>query len=201
MFGKPGRPREDRVQRRREIWATVGPLIETHGASGLTMREAAAACFLSLGGLYHYFPNKRALVLFGMDQEAHERFCMEFKERFGHLKESDPPAAAEAFVYFFGGKVSFIRPALQAALELGAVEFMARLEAGITMGLEDFTDTLRIALPHADDRELRAVARSVRRLAFAGLLDRTMTQSELEQELRAVLSGVSAGRAPSLVAS
>lgn len=194
MFGKPGRPPEDRVQRRREIWAAVSPLIEKYGARNLTMRQAASASFLSLGGLYHYFPSKRALVLFGMDRGAHERICLEFKQRYGHLKETDPHAAAEAFVYFFGGKVSFIKPALQAALELGADEFISRLEAGINMGLEDFTLTLRLALPDADDRDLRAVARSVRRLVFAGLLDGSITQSEIEEELRAVLSGVPVGR-------
>ncbi|HVS50553.1 MAG TPA: helix-turn-helix domain-containing protein, partial [Candidatus Dormibacteraeota bacterium] len=64
MFRKPGRPPEDRLQRRREIWAAVGPLIERRGARNLSMRQAAAAVFVSLGGLYFYFPNKRALVLF-----------------------------------------------------------------------------------------------------------------------------------------
>ncbi len=194
MFGKPGRPPEDRVQRRREIWDAVGPLIEKYGARSLTMRQAAAASFLSLGGLYHYFPSKRALVLFGMDQEAHERICLEFKARYGHLKESDPRAAGEAFIYFFGGQVSFIRPALQAALELGAEEFMSRLEAGINVGLENFVQTLSLALPDADDRDLRAVARSVRRVVLGGLLDRSITQSEIEGELRAVISGVPVGR-------
>ena len=43
MFGKPGRPPEDRLERRREIWAAVSPLIEKSGARSLTMRQAAAA--------------------------------------------------------------------------------------------------------------------------------------------------------------
>jgi AcrR family transcriptional regulator len=121
MFGKPGRPPEDRIQRRGEIWAAVSPLIEKSGARSLTMREAAAASFLSLGGLYHYFPDKRSLVLYGLDQGAHERVCLEFKARYGHLKDSDPHAAAEAFIHFFGDRVSFVRPAIRAALELGQV--------------------------------------------------------------------------------
>lgn len=194
MFGKPGRPPEDRVQRRREIWAAVSPLIEQSGARRLTMRQAAAASFLSLGGLYHYFPDKRSLVLFGLDQEAHERVCMEFKAQCGHLKDSDPPAAAEAFIQFFGGRVSFVRPAVRAALELGAQDFMSRLEANISMGLEGFIETLRLALPDADDRDLRAVARSVRRIVLAGLIDRSVTEQELVEELRAVVSGVPVGR-------
>jgi len=203
MFGKPGRPPEDRVQRRREIWACVSPLIQKSGARSLTMRQAASASFLSLGGLYHYFPDKRSLVLFGLDQQAHERVCMEFQAQHGHLKDSDPHAAAEAFIHFIGGRVSFIRPAVRAALELGAEDFMSRLEANINMGLEGFIETLRLALPDANDRDLRAVARSVRRLVLAGLIDRSVSEQEIEEELRAVVSGVPVGRrvAPKLASA
>jgi len=158
------------------------------------MRHAAAVSFMSLGGLYHYFPNKRSLVLFGLDQEAHERICAEFQAQYGHLKYSDPNAAAEAFIHFFAGQISFVRPGVQAALELGAAEFMSRLEANMSMGLDGFMETLRLALPDADDRDLHAVARSARRLVFAGLVDRSLTQSEIEEELRAVVSGVPVGR-------
>jgi len=49
-------------------------------------------------------------------------------------------------------------------------------------------------LPDAEDRDLHAVARSVRRLVLAGLVDRSVTQSEIEEELRAVVSGVPVGR-------
>jgi AcrR family transcriptional regulator len=194
MFGKPGRPPEDRIERRSEIWAAVSPLIEKSGARNLTMRDAAAASFLSLGGLYHYFPDKRSLVLYGLDQDAHARVCVEFKEQYGHLKGTDPPAATEAFIQFFAGRVSFIRPAIRAALELGAEDFMSRLEANINIGLDGFMEVLRLALPDADDRDLRAVGRSARRVVLGGLMDRSVTQLEIEEELRAVVAGVPVGR-------
>ena len=194
MFAKPGRPPEDRLQRRRQIWAAVSPLIEKHGARKLTMRQAATVSYLSLGGLYHYFPDKRSLVLFGLDQEAHAQVCIEFKARYGHLKDGDPHAAAEAFIHFFGGRVSFVRPAVLAALELGADDFMSRLETNINFGLDGFIEVLQLALPDAEDRNLRLVARSVRRLVLAGLVDRSITQSEIEEEIRAVVSGVPVGR-------
>lgn len=194
MFGKPGRPPQDRIQRRREIWAAVSPLIEKSGARSLTMRQAAAASFMSLGGLYHYFSDKRSLVLYGLDQDAHERVCMEFKEQHGHLKDIDPQAATEAFIRFFGARVSFVRPAIRAALELGAEDFMSRLEANINMGLDGFVEVLRLALPDADDRDLRLVGRSARRVVLAGLMDRSVTQPEIEEELRAVVAGVPVGR-------
>lgn len=194
MFGKPGRPPEDRLQRRREIWAAVSPLIEDYGARNLTMRQAAAASYMSLGGLYHYFPDKRSLVLFGLDKDAHERFCHEFKSQHGHLKDSDPQAATDAFVRFFAGTVSFVRPAVHAALEMGSEEFLGQLEVNISMGLEGFTETLRLALADADDRDLRAVARSVRRIVLAGLLDRSSTEADIEDELRAVVRRVPGAR-------
>jgi AcrR family transcriptional regulator len=171
-------------------------LIEQFGARNLTMRQAAAASFMSLGGLYHYFPDKRSLVLFGLDQEAHERVCAEFRAQHGHLKDSDPQAATEAFVQFFAGRVAFVRPAVHAALEMGAEEFMSQLEVNINTGLEGFMETLRLALPEADDRDLRVIARSVRRLVLAGLLDRTSTQAEIEEELRALVIGTSVGHRP-----
>src|SRR4029077_16619744 len=158
------------------------------------MPQAAAASFLSLGGLYHYFPDKRSLVLYGLDQDAHERVCVEFKQQHGHLKDVDPQAAADAFIRFFGARVSFIRPAIRAALELGAEDFMSRLETNINMGRDGFIEVLRLAMPESDERDMRAVARSARRVVLAGLMDRSVTQSEIEEELRAVVEGVPVGR-------
>ncbi|MBK9715083.1 MAG: helix-turn-helix transcriptional regulator [Kouleothrix sp.] len=63
LFGKRGRPPEDRLARQREIYTAVAPLIEREGVRRLSMRQAAAAACLSIGGLYHYFPTKRELVL------------------------------------------------------------------------------------------------------------------------------------------
>ena len=110
------------------------------------MRQAAAAAFVSLGGLYFYFPNKQALVLFGMDGEVLGAACAEFRTQTRNLLESDPPSAAEALIRFFAESASFIRPALLAALELGADEFMSRLETFLSIGIEDFVETLRLAV-------------------------------------------------------
>jgi AcrR family transcriptional regulator len=41
-----------------EIFLAVAPLIERYGAKRLTMRQAARAAHLSLGGLYHYWKPK-----------------------------------------------------------------------------------------------------------------------------------------------
>lgn len=39
------------------------------------MRQAAAAAHMSVGGIYHYFPSKRDLVLFVLSPEALQRLC------------------------------------------------------------------------------------------------------------------------------
>jgi AcrR family transcriptional regulator len=192
MFGKPGRPPEDRLQRRREIWAAVSPLIQKVGARNLTMRQAAAASFMSLGGLYHYFPNKRSLVLYGMDQEAAEHSCAEFKRRYSHLAQSDPNAVVEGFIHHFAGEASFIQPAVQAALQLGADEFLPRLESNLNMGLEGFMQTLSLALPDATETALHGLARAMRRLFFASLVDTSVSPEEIEAELRALVRGMAA---------
>jgi AcrR family transcriptional regulator len=185
MFGKPGRPHEDRLQRRLKIWTAVGPLIEKQGARRLTMRQAAAAACISLGGLYHYFPTKRSLVLFGLDQEA-----LGSRIELNARRPSNPAAAVDTLIQSFVESNAFVRPAVLAALELGAEQFQSRLEASVREGLDCFVGTLRQVMPDADESTLRVVARSIRRLAFASLLDRSISRLELEAELRVVLKGV-----------
>lgn len=187
MFGKPGRPPEDRIARRREIWAAVAPLIERQGAAALTMRDAARAAHMSLGGLYHYFATKRDLVFYGMEPEALERSCHEFLTRYGHLCDSDPNAMVHAFIHFFAGEAASIRPAVKAALALGADELLPRLGEVVTVGLGRFTDSLRLALPLAPEHELVGLARATRRLFFASLVDWTLTAEAFEDELRALV--------------
>ena len=90
MSGKPGRPPEDRLKRQHEIFLAVAPLIERYGAKRLTMRQAARAAHLSLGGLYHYFPTKGDLVLHALKPEAVARLCAEFHGRHADLERTDP---------------------------------------------------------------------------------------------------------------
>src|SRR5690349_12680270 len=82
---KVGRPAEDQLARRREIYEAVAPLLMTFGARQLSMRQAARAACISVGGLYHYFPSKRDLVLHGLSWEARDRLCCEYRERIADL--------------------------------------------------------------------------------------------------------------------
>jgi len=79
MFGKVGRPTEDRFARKLEIFEAVAPLILTVGARRLSMRQAAHAACLSVGGLYHYFPTKRELLLYTLQPDTLDRRCQDFQ--------------------------------------------------------------------------------------------------------------------------
>lgn len=183
MSGKRGRPPEDRLARQREIYERVAPLVLDLGPRGLTMREAARAACLSLGGLHHYFPTKRALVLHGLEPEAFGRMCADFRSEAGSVAESDPSAYLAAFVDYSVSQISFVRPALHAALELGTDTFWDALESGINAGLDGFATFLRHIVPSAEEREIRRLARQFRGSFFAALLDRTMSADETRAAL------------------
>jgi AcrR family transcriptional regulator len=162
------------------------------GRSDICLWQAARASHMSLGGLYHYFPTKRDLVFYGMDPDAMERSCHEFIARFGHLRESDPVAMIGAFIYFFAEEATFIRPAIKAALSLGADDLLPRFGDVIAIGMPGFTRTPSRALPNATEGELLSLASATRRLFFASLIDWTLTPEAFEEELRALVEGVRA---------
>jgi AcrR family transcriptional regulator len=189
MSGKPGRPPEDRLGRQHEIFLAVAPLIERYGARRLTMRQAARAAHLSLGGLYHYFPTKRDLVLHALKPEAVARVCAEFHGRHADLERTDPHRYVQADVDYMARQCFFIRPAFQAALELDAEVAWDHIQASIEGGLESCTRPLGYALPQCSPDEIRRLGRSVRRTFFSALIDRTVTPEELRHELLSLIQG------------
>lgn len=189
VFGKLGRPAEDRQLRQREIFLAVAPLLIERGVRRLTMRDAARAAHLSVAGLYHYFPTKREMVLHALRPEAFKRMCGDFMAESGHLQAEAPARFLRAFVEFCVREVSFVRPAIYAALEIGADEFWAAQEAGIATALDIMVATLRSAYPTASEEDLAHLARAIRRTLMAGLLDRSVSSEELREQLRALMLG------------
>ena len=122
-FGKVGRPPDDRFARQFEIFEAVTPLILAEGARRLTMRQAARAACLSVGGLYNYFPTKRRLVLFALEPEALSRRCRDFHQRNRRAAAEDPRRHLDSYVNFAVQGVRFIQPSIQAALELALTRF------------------------------------------------------------------------------
>jgi AcrR family transcriptional regulator len=176
-------------KRQHGIFLAVAPLIERYGARRLTMRQAARSAHLSLGGLYHYFPTKRDLVLHALKPEALDRVCAEFTAWYGHLERTDPLRYLEADVDYMARQCFFIRPAFQAALELGAEDAWQHIEAGIDGRLRSCARPLRQALPGCTDDEIRSLGRSLRRTFFSALIDRTVTPEEMRDQMLSLIRG------------
>jgi AcrR family transcriptional regulator len=189
LFGKRGRPPEDRLARQREIYTAVAPLIEREGARRLSMRQAAAAACLSIGGLYHYFPTKRELVLHGLCPEAILRRCQDFHAQFEHLAEADPQQYIEEGIDLIVDHVGFCRPAIHAALELGTESFWEVIETLLTGTEQAFEANLQRQLPEASDQEVQRCGRAIRRALCAALLDKSISPDELRDELRILIDG------------
>ena len=188
-FGKRGRPPDDLLARQREIYEAISPLILQTGARQLSMRQAARAACLSIGGLYHYFPSKRDLVLHGLSLEALNRWCHDFRVQFGNLAVIDPEQYLEHCLNDTLRIIRFLRPAFHAALELGTDAFWDVIDKVVTLTVQEFSMVLSRLFPHANEQELNRIGRAIRRSICAGVLDKTATDSEIRDELRALLDG------------
>ncbi|MFN8513001.1 MAG: TetR/AcrR family transcriptional regulator [Thermomicrobiales bacterium] len=188
-FGKPGRPPEDRLARQAEIYLAVAPLILEGGARHLSMRAAADAACMSIGGLYHYFPTKRDLVLHGLDEAARTRLCHEYRAAIADVAAWGLSRWVESYLDFAQRMIDFMRPAVQAALDLGVDEFQTQLDSGLVYHVTDLVETLRVLVPAIPGRDLESLARAMRRLVLGTLIDRTDTRAELRDQQRALIYG------------
>ncbi|MEN9937525.1 MAG: Bacterial regulatory protein tetR family [Chloroflexota bacterium] len=188
-FGKRGRPTEDRLARQREIYQAVAPLIVQGGARQLSMRQAAQAACLSIGGLYHYFPTKRELVLHGLCQEAILRRCQDFHAQFEHLAETDPQQYFKEGIELIVDHVGFCRPAIHAALELGSGSFWEVIETLLTGTEQACEANLQRLFPAVSDQEIQRWGRSIRRALGAALLDKSISPDEFRDDLRILVDG------------
>lgn len=189
MFGKKGRPPEDRLARQREIYNAVSPLILQVGARQLSMHKAANAACLSIGGLYHYFPTKRDLVLHGLCKEALLRQCQDFHAEFDHLVSLDPQRYIDEGINVAVGEVMFCRPSIHAALELGIESFWEVIEMLLTSTSLEFEERLGQMYPQVSEQELYQWGRAIRRSLCAALLDKSVTPDELRDELHILIGG------------
>jgi AcrR family transcriptional regulator len=187
MFGKPGRPPEDGFRRRWEIYMAIAPLLEKVGAKGLTMRQAATAARMSVGGLYHYFPSKRDLVLYGVSPESMQGQCEQSHQRLAPLERTDPHAHLATFLDDLAWVVSAVRPALVAAVELGAGPALDTIEAAMKVALQEFVRAIRAVRTDMGDAEAQTLDRALRHTMFGAMLDRSVTPSDLRSELRSIV--------------
>jgi AcrR family transcriptional regulator len=188
-FRKSGRPREDRPARRQEIYEAVCPLILAHGVHGFTMQEAAYAACLSVGALYYYFPSKRELVLHGVQPETIQRYCHLNRRAFEHLAVQDPARFYDLFINRFIDGVLMTRPAMLAAIELGATEMQAALAwiRGATTGTDsELSKALRLVAPALDELAFQGLLNATRRIILGAVVDANVTREECRSELEAL---------------
>lgn len=188
-FGKPGRPPEDRLARQREIYEAVVPLIYRDGARRLSMRDAARAAHMSVGGLYYYFPTKRDLVLHGLSWEARNRLCREYREQLFELSGWSADAHIEVYLDLSIRMFAFVRPSVRAALELGAEELQEALDAGLAANVGELIESLRLVCPETSERDLEKLARTIRRVVLGAIVDRYADLDETREQLRALIQG------------
>lgn len=198
-FGKPGRPPEDRLLRQREIFEAVAPLIETEGARRLSMRDAAHAACLSIGGLYHYFPTKRELVLHGLDPAARRRICADEAERLFELMQRSQLSLVDFFVDTTLRLVAFMRPSVVAALDLGDDTLQQTLDERWTSDVGEMVDGFQLMLPTAPIADLSSLARSIRREMLGALIERDVDLAVVRADLQRLI-GAQVGAVEGFVA-
>jgi AcrR family transcriptional regulator len=188
-FGKKGRPPQDLLARQREIYEAVSPLILQIGARQLSMCQAASAACLSVGGLYHYFPTKRSLLLHGFNPDALNRHCHDFHAQLGYLAELDPEQFLDRAIQDTVKLIRFVRPAFHAALELSVESFWYVIDNLLTLTIDEYIVVLRRIFPETNEQELHRIGRGLRRSIAGSVLDKTITDDEINDELHALVEG------------
>jgi len=196
-FRKVGRPPEDRLCRQREIYLAVAPLLRRSGVRGLSMRAAARTAYVSVGGLYYYFPTKRDLALHGLQPEAIARYCHDRVSAFAHLAETDPVAYSQAILdHFYALVVGFVLPAYDAAIELGAETARAQVHHTLEGSLGEARNLLWPLVPHLDEAGVVPLGEGLLRLALSVLLYRATPPEHFRRDLDALIIGYRAQHVP-----
>lgn len=196
-FGKSvraGRPAKDRLGEQQRIYQAAIPLLRRDGVRRLSMRDVARAAHLSTGGLYHYFPKKRTLALHGLDVQARDRLCAEFRAAISGSPGDTFEQRLEAYLELSVRLLSFVGPAVRAAMELGVQELQAQLDQGMDRNLGELRSVLDAVAPGASDDGLLQLAGAVRRLALGALVDANADPDHVREQLRLVILGASAAR-------
>ena len=186
-FSKPGRPRENVVERRLDIYERVAPLLAERGIRGLSMEHAARTAHVSVGTPYRYFPNKRSLVLYGINPEPADLVCARFTQSSGHLKDRHVMRAALAS--FIVQTVQLMRPSVDAAIRLGPEVVRARLNNVARQPLETFPALLVLGMPLDDGRTPEHVEQVVRRTIVSALMEKEFESEELRGTFEGLLAG------------
>ena len=188
-FGKSGLPPEDNIGRRQQNKRAVAPMLATGRGRELTMIDAARAAHLSVGGLYHYFPSKRQLALFGFDPANVGRICADFRRRGAALRDDPQALLAAALRTLSQAATLYVRPSAQAAMELDLATFRVAVDDLLTTELIGLVEIVRTAHPHLTQRQADELNLGLRRVCTVAFLDPTFTAEQLHHQLRTTVNG------------
>lgn len=172
--------------RRRQLYARAAPVFRSLGYRGTTLKALAAACGLSIPGLYRYFPSKKAFALFPLAALYPELQApapnVAAGEPARHLSAWIEAAVAEAPNYTLAAR-------LLREVELTDDE-RDRMDENLQVNIGFVADLARRAAPHLSQAAARELASTMINVALAPALTGLEPSPEaLRRELRLLLRG------------
>jgi len=132
---RTGRPAEDAVARRAEIYRRTRPLLEEFGYREVTVKQLARACHMSPAALYHWFPTKRDLVLYPLSPPDRSGRCELLRRRLAG--DTDPMRCLRAWLDFVLEERESVILALRLAPEAVAAGALSRPSGDIGLSLDE----------------------------------------------------------------
>jgi len=174
-----GRPADDAVARRAEIYRRARPVLEEFGYREVTVKQLASANHMSPAGLYHWFPTKRDLVLYPLSSPDRNGRCELLHRRL--VGETDPLRCLRAWIDFVLEEREGVILALRLAPEAVAIGALSRPGGDIAMSLDE---TAAFVLSLVDDFTREQAEDLVREL-FAVVMAPALTGMAVPREAAA----------------
>jgi AcrR family transcriptional regulator len=187
-------PKQDRSQATVEaILTATAHILAESGAEKFTTNRVAELAGVSIGSLYQYFPNKKAL-LFALAQQQAEQMLQLAQQHLTNVENLTIPEVIQQIVRAAIAAHS-VNPRLHQVLhqqmsrdQVMPVGADLQMENLLRSFLEQRRDQLK---PNNLDLTLFIVSRTIESLIQRAILDQSnwLTNGELEQEITQLLSG------------
>jgi AcrR family transcriptional regulator len=187
-------PKQDRSQATVEaILMAAAHILAESGAEKFTTNRVAELAGVSIGSLYQYFPNKKAL-LFALAQQQAQQMIQLAQQ---HLTDVENLTIPEVIQHIVRAAIAAhsVNPRLHQVLheQISREEVMpAGADVQVENALRSFLDQRRDQIkPQNLDLTVFIISCTIESLIQRALLDRSdwMNNGELEQEITELLSG------------
>jgi AcrR family transcriptional regulator len=177
---------EDKYARRHELYVRAVPVFRRDGYRGSTLKALAAACGLSIPGLYRYFPSKRAFALFPLRTLYPELHPPE-----PDVTAGDPIAHLAHWIDAAADELPYVVLAVRMAFEAGLSPVDEhRSTAALAAHTAVMADLIRRAEPRLREDVARQIATTMIEIAAGGAVTGLAREPDaLRRDLRALLRG------------